>query len=465
MTLTVQSLTTQAREKIAAGDIAGAKALTEQAKALLDVEQTAAKSIQQTPQRLHFAPGPYSPAAAQGGESSGAMKMWYVKRFGTLDAQVDQIAKEVYGAHGYEDYTRLQYVKSMDFKRYLKYGVADPQISRMLVLTPDQLVEAAVMGMTVDGSDGMKATQMDVYDTLGGYIVPEDFRTTVIQRLPGLTFVRQHAMVTQTSSDRVLWPKATGGDSQYTGAVRVTWVDEAPTAGQSATNATWGNTAIPIHTVMAKTSLSRNQVEGDTAFPIEEWLKTQFTQAMAVDEDKQFLTGIGAGRPQGVLSGTAANGAPSDPDVQIQLTGGATISADSVVAAPDKLDAQYRQSGGDLAWVFNKGTKSAIRQLKDSNNRYLFSDNNNQLAVGQPSQLVGYSFSETESMPAIGSNKYPAIFGNWKMGYTIVDRIGMSVERYLDSQTADVNQVVYYARRRLGGQVTAGWAFVVLKCA
>jgi HK97 family phage major capsid protein len=48
------------------------------------------------------------------------------------------------------------------------------------------------------------------------------------------------------------------------------------------------------------------------------------------------------------------------------------------------------------------------------------------------------------------------VFGDLT-GYTIVDRIGMTVERYLDSATARQNLVYYVMRRRLGGQVTEPW--------
>ena len=77
--------------------------------------------------------------------------------------------------------------------------------------------------------------------------------------------------------------------------------------------------------------------------------------------------------------------------------------------------------------------------------------------------MLGYPVLEQETMPDpdTGSN-YPIIFGD-PAGYTIVDRVGMSVERYLDSSTARENKVLYVMRRRLGGQVTRDWAFGVQK--
>jgi len=40
----------------------------------------------------------------------------------------------------------------------------------------------------------------------------------------------------------------------------------------------------------------------------------------------------------------------------------------------------------------------------------------------------------------------------------------MTVERVKDTTTVGTNQVALFARRRLGGQVVAPWAFAALQC-
>ena len=66
-------------------------------------------------------------------------------------------------------------------------------------------------------------------------------------------------------------------------------------------------------------------------------------------------------------------------------------------------------------------------------------------------------------MPAITTNTYPIIFGDW-MGYLIADRVGLSIQRFVDSTLAKQNLVSFVMRRRLGGQVTHGFRFAVQKC-
>jgi len=199
----------------------------------------------------------------------------------------------------------------------------------------------------------------------------------------------------------------------------------------------------------------------DPAVSIESILAQQFANASAINEDQQFLTGDGVGKPQGILNGTAALGAPFDSDISTQLAGGAVFTAVTIAATPYKLAAQYRAKA---VWVMNKASVSAVRVLVDGQARLLWSDNIQNLSTGQPDRLVGYGVNESEAMPTIASNKYPAIFGDLG-GYTIADRIGMSVERYLDSATARANQAIFIMRRRLGGQVTEGWRLAVYKLA
>lgn len=280
----------------------------------------------------------------------------------------------------------------------------------------------------------------------------------VIERLPGMTVVRSGANVITTSRDSVPITTATGGSSRYSSAVRVTWAAEQPVSGTGTTNATFGQSVIPIHTVMADLSVSRNLVE-DSIFDLGAYLTRKFSEAMAIDEDEQFLIGDGAGKPQGIFP---SSGAPADGNVNLTVSGSAAaLTADGLIKVPTSLDAQYRQNGA--VWVFAKATRQAVELLKDGSGRYLLGDQNNPLGQNGGDRLRGYGIKESEAMPAIAASSYSVLFGNLG-GYTIADRIGMSVERYLDSTTARVNQVVFYVRRRLGGQVEEGWQFVSHQC-
>lgn len=444
----IAELKSKAEALILDGKYDEADVLVKQAKALKGLDEIVDTPAPAAPVRPPFAPSGDEGNDDKPKETNASIKTWYVKKYGDLPKANQQVADELYG-----NFIEKSYAKHADFRRFLRTGYGDPALSKVVLLSPEQIVDAVAAGFSVAE---LKATQVESADTLGGYIVPEDFRSNIIQRLPGLTVMRGLATVLTTSSDRLVLPKATGGDSRYIGAVRVTWVDESPTAGTAATNATFGQINIPVHTQMAETAVSRPMLE-DPAVPIDSHLAELFANASAINEDQQFLTGDGVGKPQGILKDNTTGG-PFDADVQTQSSA-TTWTGDGVVGAPYKLDAQYRANG---KWVMNKTSVGVVRGLKDSQNRYLWSDNVQNLASGQPQQLAGYSVFESEALPSAGTNNYVGVFGDPK-GYTVVDRIGMSVERYLDSQTARANQAIFIMRRRLGGQVTEGWRFVVYK--
>lgn len=391
------------------------------------------------------------PTGPEGGEppkADDAIKAIYTLRFGEPEAAVKAILRDLHGA----DYEAKRWKQWVTFNRWLRdyTNPVIPSEGREFLWTPESLKIALAEGQDVRA---MKTVMVEAQDTLGGYVVPDDYRAQIIQRLMGLVVMRGRATTLTTSRDAVEIPTATGGGSQYTTAVRVTWVDETPTAGTAATNLTFGLERIPVHTVMAETFMSRNLVE-DAAFNLAAYLAGKFAEAAAIDEDNQFLTGDGNGRPQGLLP-SSANGL----SLTEENSGNASLLTwDGLIGLKYAPDSQYRQNG---VYIMEKASVEAIAKLKDGNGNYLWRyglDN-----VGDtPPRLLGHQVLEQEAMPTVAANAYPILFGDPR-GYYIVDRVGMSVERYLDSSTARINQVCYVMRRRLGGQCAETWRFAVQK--
>lgn len=440
--------------------------IKEQIEAQREIEQIKAWQAQAGPM-LPLAGDNPAPTAEQRGaatrtaaEPEPAVKMWYIKRFGEVPSAAEQIARELYGGLSENgSYEHALYAKHLAFDRYLRSGVGlEAPIARMLVLTPSQIVNAAAAGLSVRA---LKANMVEGSDELGGFIVPEDFRDGLIERLPGMTVVRSRANVLTTSRDVLTMARVTGGTSRYPGAVRVSWVDEEPTATEAATNATFGQLRVSIFTSMAHTQLSKNLLE-DAMLDVGAYLSREMTAAFAIDEDEQFLVGSGAGKPQGIMNGATANVGPHNSDITVVNSGAAAaLTGDGVKKLPFAIAAQYRS--GSAVFIMNKATLQAVSLLKDGQGRYLLGDERLQ-AVGVPSQILGYGVAESEAMPDVAANVHVITFGDLR-GYMVADRVGMSIQRYDDSTTAKGNAVVFVARRRLGGQTTEGWRLAVQKTA
>jgi len=382
----------------------------------------------------------------------------YVTRFGTEHEMVKGILTDLHG----KDYQSIYWQQKAAFNRYVRWGneglkSGDAQMLKGIVMTPQAV--KIYLDLGVDDIAIIKAMMVEASDTLGGYLVPVDFQMKIIQQLAALTLIRGRASQMNTSRDRVEMPEATGGNGRYTSPVRVTWVDETPTVGQITANyVTFGLRGINVHTAMAEAPLSRNFLE-DVAFDIEGYLADKLSEAIALDEDEQFIKGNGVGKPRGILPGlTNALSITEVPSL-----GASTLTWNGLIAMTYGIKAQYRQAG---VWVGNRHTFQTIAQMQDSTSgNYLWQAY--QFDGGEPGRsttLLGYPIVENELMPDIGAGAYPLLFGDLG-AYQIVDRLGMTVERFIGAQEARQNLVYFVMRRRLGGELVEDWKLVVQKVA
>lgn len=460
---TITDYLAQARQAIAAGDLERARQLTEQAKALKAVADVEGETAPRLPAPE---PAPASDAAAT--VQDVAVKSWFARRYGDVDAAIAQIGRELYG-HIAPSYEQAAYRKNADFIRWIRTGYYDPVLHRTVLYTPQQLADAVLAGA---GVAELKSTQIESQDVLGGYLVPEDVRERIVQRLEGAVVMRRFNTALPTSRDRVTMPVVTGGDSRYPGAGRAYWVDETPTSAAHRATETFGNINIPVHTLMRSVPVSKNLLEDSAgALAIVRIVEQLVASAFRIAEDEAFLIGNGVGQPLGILNGTAATATLSYGAIgTVAGPGGGTITADTIRAAPYQIDGQYRDNGG--AWIMAKHTLRVIKTLKDSSGNYLWSGRSDapQLAQGQPAALEGYPIYETETLPSTTTTSgtvftvgaYPILFAT-RDCYQIIDRVGMDMQRYDDSATAAENRISLVARRRVGGQPIIPWGIVGIR--
>lgn len=396
------------------------------------------------------------PGNSNGNNGLSVAEAAYVRRFRTVDESVKGILTDLHG----NDFIQQYHNQFRVFKGYMRYGDKflkhnDESVLKQIIMTPDIIEMALVQG--ADDVGLIKSTMVEAIDTLGGYTVPVDFQNKILERVRAEAVIRRRAMVSQTSRDTVEIPVGTGGDDQFTSAVRVTWVDETPVAGVAATNLTFGMESVPINTVMAEGVLSRNMVE-DAMFNIENYLVEKFGESIEIDEDNQFTVGSGLGAPQGVLPGGS-----NIMNLARKASGNASaLTWDGLIAMEFALPERYRKNA---VWLAKRGTYEEIRKLKNTAGNYLWSPD--QYKGGEEAsskKLLGYQIVEQESMPAVAAGSYPIVFGDFR-GYAIFDRVGMTVERFLDSTQARTNTVMYVLRRRMGAQLVEPWRFAVQQVA
>jgi HK97 family phage major capsid protein len=107
----------------------------------------------------------------------------------------------------------------------------------------------------------------------------------------------------------------------------------------------------------------------------------------------------------------------------------------------------------------NRTTIGAIRKLKDSDGRFLWQE---PLSAGNPATILGRPVVEFVDMPDVADNAIAAVFGDFRSGFRIFDRVAPSVLRDPFS-IATTGQVRFHGRRRVGGAVSKAEAFKFLK--
>jgi len=122
-----------------------------------------------------------------------------------------------------------------------------------------------------------------------------------------------------------------------------------------------------------------------------------------------------------------------------------TAPGDALYDVIGHLKKAYRKNAN---FVMPRLTVSEVRKVKDGQGRYVWQPG---LTLTQPETLLGFPIAEAEDMPSIGANALAIAFGDFREGYTIVDRIGIRVLRDPFTQKPFV---LFYTTKRVGGDVT-----------
>ena len=97
------------------------------------------------------------------------------------------------------------------------------------------------------------------------------------------------------------------------------------------------------------------------------------------------------------------------------------ITADELIELQAKIKQAYQ---GKACWTMNPATFTAIKKLKDSNNRYLLQDD----VTGEfPYRLLGKPVYLSDNMPAIAASAKAVLYGDYS-GLSVNFRENISIE-------------------------------------
>lgn len=298
------------------------------------------------------------------------------------------------------------------------------------------------------GADPEVWAHVGTVDSLGGFLVPEDFMNELIKDLAGATIMRRICKVRQTSRSVASFLSLVGsGNRQYTSGLTGSFRSEGWNQGGAAmpvqNQPRFGRERVPVYIWSPDVIEITMELLEDAGLNLEAEIRELLVETRGQDEESVFVLGTGVGMPTGIHTEAAAGNIPT-----VISGNGTALTYDGLVNAFTALPSQYRSSA---TWLMNSATMGAIMLLKDNDNRPLYPVNS------LVENLFGRPVEITEFMPDVAASAIPIIFGDFKRGYGIADRMDMRIIR-LDERYAPNKGIMAVAR--VGGQMVRSQPFV-----
>ncbi len=205
-------------------------------------------------------------------------------------------------------------------------------------------------------------------DANGGYLVPEEYDSRLIDTLTEENVMRKLGHTITTSGEHKINIAAT--------KPAAAWIDEG--GALSFGDATFAQINLDAHKLHVAVKVTEELLY-DNAFGLENYIIDQFAKALSNAEEDAFLNGDGKGKPLGLLSDKGGG------EVAITTASATAITADEVINLVYSLKRPYRKNA---KFIMNDQTIAALRKLKDNNGAYLW----------QPSLQAGEVDSAADSL-------------------------------------------------------------------
>jgi HK97 family phage major capsid protein len=288
-------------------------------------------------------------------------------------------------------------------------------------------------------------------DSAGGYLVPEEFRQKLVDRVVTFGGVAEDAETFTTSTGApVDFP--TLDDTANSGEIVA---EHAAPAGGA--DLVFGSKELGSYTYQAPGAGAnplRVSVElaQDSAFNIQDLVQRKLAQRIARIQAVHWVNGTGTGQPEGITASTG----PSSTFT------GAALTYAALVAAKHTIDPEYRKGA---KWYFNDQTLAKLESLVDNDGRPLLqpaassglAGDGGMTLLNHPIQIDQAFEDYTDA----SSNNWGA-FGNMREAYVIrrVRDVQLIVNPY---SRANNREIEYTLWARADGAVQNPYAISILK--
>lgn len=247
-------------------------------------------------------------------------------------------------------------------------------------------------------------------DSLGGYLVPEEFQADLIMMARDTSFLLQKATVVPMKGDTIVLPKEASLVTSY-------WTAEKNAPSKS--DPSFGQVKLEAKKLFGLTNPVAQELLDDSEIDIVSLLNEQFAYAQGLELDNQALNGTG--NPcSGVLSAACGYSVVMGSG----LVNFSSVTADHVRSLMRKLSASDRAVG---EFTYGADVQFYLDTLKDSQGRYLYREPSGV----RPAALWNRGIIESVKAPAEAASAVSTAFlsfGNWKYFYVGRRKGAMSID-------------------------------------
>ena len=253
----------------------------------------------------------------------------------------------------------------------------------------------------------LRSGETQLVDGSSGVVLPKTISRRILEAVKNISPILQKADLYMVKGTLV-FPKYSESTDHITMAYASEFTDLAEHSGVFTTVSLAQNLA------GALVKISRSLIN-NADFDVVGYAITKVAEAIAKFLEGELLAGTGAsGHMTGVLVGGTS-----------QAAGAATfLTADDLINVQMKVAQKYRDNA-NACWIMATSTLSAIRKLKDGEDRYILAPD---FAAGFGYTLLGHHVFESDAMDAIAASKKTIVFGDFKgLGVRITPEVQMQV--------------------------------------
>jgi HK97 family phage major capsid protein len=246
---------------------------------------------------------------------------------------------------------------------------------------------------------------MSLTDAAGGFMVPLTLDPAIMLTSAGsINPLRQISRVEQIVSDTWQGVTSAGATAE--------WKAEAAQAADA--SPTLAGPAIPVHFGDAFVPYSF-EVSMDSAGNFLAELQKVLVDAADQLQATAYTTGSGTGQPTGIITKLIASGTPP------LVVGTEAFPSSQVYTVQNSLPPRF---SANARWAANLATINTLSQRETTAGARLFPE----LSDGRLLNKPMHELSNMDGAIDVGAENYILLYGDFRAGFVIVDRIGTSLE-------------------------------------